>query len=118
MAYINKNRIAFAEYRSLLAEQEEDVINLLSEEFKDDGRYHNIKNPVATTWLILFEQIWHRDPLAADYLSFMACIDPKDIPQSLLLADTSRKKEIEAIRTLKAYSFIIKRLADLALDLH
>jgi hypothetical protein len=118
VAYINENGIAFAEYQSLLAEQEEDVINLLSEEFEDDGRYHNIKNPVATTWLISFEQIRHRDPLAADYLSFMACIDPKDIPQSLLPADTSRKKEIEAIGTLEAYSFIIKRPADLALDLH
>ncbi|EDO03145.1 hypothetical protein SS1G_05625 [Sclerotinia sclerotiorum 1980 UF-70] len=117
-AYINENGIAFADYLSLLAEQEEDVIDLLSEEFEDDGRYDNIKNPVATTWLISFEQIRYRDPLAADYLSFMACIDPKDIPQSLLPAGRSRKKEIDAIGTLDAYSFIIKRVADQALDLH
>ncbi|APA11278.1 hypothetical protein sscle_07g060480 [Sclerotinia sclerotiorum 1980 UF-70] len=117
-AYINENGIAFADYLSLLAEQEEDVIDLLSEEFEDDGRYDNIKNPVATTWLISFEQIRYRDPLAADYLSFMACIDPKDIPQSLLPAGRSRKKEIDAIGTLDAYSFIIERVADQALDLH
>ncbi|EDN98515.1 hypothetical protein SS1G_13374 [Sclerotinia sclerotiorum 1980 UF-70] len=117
-AYINENGIAFADYLSLLAEQEEDVIDLLSEEFEDDGRYNNIKNPVATTWLISFEQIRYRDPLAADYLSFMACIDPKDIPQSLLPAGRSRKKEIDAIGTLDAYSFIIERVADQALDLH
>ena len=117
-AYINENRIAFVDYLSLLAEQEEDVIDLLSEDFEDDGRYQDIKNPVATTWLISFEQIRHRDPLAADYLSFMACIDPKDIPQSLLPAGGSRKKEIDAIGTLDAYSFITKRAADVALDLH
>ncbi len=117
-AYINENGIAFVDYLSLLADQEEDVIDLLSEKFEDDWRYDNIKNPVATTWLISFEQIRHRDPLAADYLSFMACIDPKDIPQSLLPAGASRKKEIDAIGTLEAYSFIIKRAADLALDLH
>ncbi|PQE21863.1 hypothetical protein CJF31_00007706 [Rutstroemia sp. NJR-2017a BVV2] len=117
-AYINENGITFADYLSLLTEQEEDVIDLLSEEFEDDGRYGNIKNPVATTWLISFEQIRHRDPLAADYLSFMACIDPKDIPQSLLPAGRSRKKEIDAIGILDAYSFIIKRVADQALDLH
>jgi putative hemolysin len=117
-AYINENRIAFVDYLSLLADQEEAVIDLLSEEFEDDGRYNDIKNPVATTWLISFEQIRHRDPLAAEYLSFMACIDPKDIPQSLLPAGASRKKEIDAIGTLEAYSFIIKRTADLALDLH
>ena len=48
-AYINENRITFAEYLFLLGEQEEDVIDLLSEEFQDDGRYSNVKNPVATT---------------------------------------------------------------------
>jgi len=117
-AYINENGIAVGDYLSLLAEQEEDVIDLLSEEFEDDGRYNNIKNPVATTWLISFEQIRHRDSLAADYLSFMACIDAKDIPQSLLPAGASRKKEVDAIGTLEAYSFIVKRAADAALDLH
>jgi hypothetical protein len=77
-----------------------------------------VKNPVATTWLISFEQIQRRDALAADYLSFMCYIDPKDIPQSLLPPGPSRKKEVEAIGTLDAYSFISKRPADLALDLH
>ncbi|KAH8796360.1 hypothetical protein BGZ57DRAFT_998111 [Hyaloscypha finlandica] len=117
-AYINENGITFADYLLLLADQEEEVIDLLSEEFEDDGRYHNIKNPVATTWLVSFEQIRHRDRLAADYLSFMCCIDSKDIPQSLLPSGPSRKKEIEAIGTLNAYSFITKRPADAALDLH
>ncbi|KAF2194001.1 HET-domain-containing protein, partial [Zopfia rhizophila CBS 207.26] len=117
-AYINENRITLADYLYLLADQEEGVIDLLSEEFADDGRYHNVKNPVATTWLISFEQIRHRDPLAADYLSFMACIDPKDIPQSILPAGASRKKEMDAIGTLSAYSFVGRRSADQCLDLH
>jgi hypothetical protein len=117
-AYINENRIEFVDYLSLLADSEVAVIDLLSEEFEDDGRYNNIKNPVATTWLISFEQIRHRDPLAADYLSFMAYIDPKDIPQSLLPIGESRKRETDAIGTLEAYSFIVKRTVDLALNLH
>jgi hypothetical protein len=117
-AYINENRITPADYLSLLADQEEKVINLLSEEFEDDGRYNNVKNLVATTWLISFDQIRHCDPLAAEYLSFIACIDPKDIPQSLLPAGASQKKETDAIGTLDAYSFIIRRPVDLALDLH
>jgi hypothetical protein len=108
----------FVDYLSLLADQEEAVIDLLSEEFEDDGRYQNIKNPVATTWLVSFEQIRHRDPLAADYLSFMCCIDSKDIPRSLLPPGSSRKKEMEAIGTLNAYSFISKRPPNAALDLY
>jgi hypothetical protein len=106
------------DYLTLFADQEENVIDVFSEEFKDDWRYDNLKNPIAMTWLISFEQIWRRDPLAADYLLFIACIDPKDIPQSLLPAGASQKREIDAIGTLKAYLFIIKQAADQVLDLH
>ena len=56
-AYINENSITLSVYLSLLSEQEEDVIDLLSEDFEDHGRYQSVKNPVATTWLISFEQI-------------------------------------------------------------
>jgi tetratricopeptide (TPR) repeat protein len=117
-AYINKNGITLWSYLSLLAEQEEEVVKLLSEEFEDDGRYHNVKNPVATTWLISFEEICRRDPLAAELLSFIACVEPKDVPQSLLPPSPSRKKEMDAIGTLDAYSFITKHSADEAFDIH
>jgi tetratricopeptide (TPR) repeat protein len=117
-AYIKENGIAIADYLSLLEEKEEEILDLLSEDFEDDGRYHNAKNPVATTWLISFEQIRRRDSLASEYLSFLACLDPKNIPQSLLPLGPSRKKEIDAIGTLNAYSFVSKRPADFALDLH
>lgn len=117
-AYINENGIALSEYLSLLEEQEQDVIDLLSEDFDDDGRYQDVKNPVATTWLVSFEHIRRLDPLAAEYLSFMSCIDPKDIPQSLLPPAQSRKKETDAIGALNAYSFASKRAADEALDVH
>ncbi|RYP66411.1 hypothetical protein DL771_007820 [Monosporascus sp. 5C6A] len=116
--YINANGIGLGDYLSLLEEQEEDVIDLLSEDFEDEGRYRDVKNPVATTWLISFDQIRQRDPLAADYLSFMACVDPKDIPQSLLPPGQSRKKEIDAMGTLQGYSFLAKRSADSALNIH
>ena len=45
--YINENEILLVEYLSFLREQEEEVIDLLSEEFQDHGRYRNVKNPVA-----------------------------------------------------------------------
>jgi uncharacterized protein involved in tolerance to divalent cations len=117
-AYINENGIELADYISLLKEKEEEIIDLLSEEFEDNGRYRNVNNPVATTWLISFERIRQRDSLAAEYLSFMACIETKDIPQSLLPPGPSRKKEMDAVGTLGAYSFVSRRPADLALDLH
>ncbi|OCK72799.1 hypothetical protein K432DRAFT_430890, partial [Lepidopterella palustris CBS 459.81] len=117
-AYINENDISLAEYVSLFDDREENIIEVLSEDFEDEGRYHDLKNPIATTWLISFEQIRVRDSLAADYLSFMSCIDPKAVPLSLLPPAQTKKKEIDAIGTLSAYSFITKRPADQCFDLH
>jgi hypothetical protein len=54
-AYINKNDIGLSTYLSLLNKQDAAVIDLLSEQFEDDYRYSNVKNPVATTWVISFK---------------------------------------------------------------
>jgi hypothetical protein len=48
----------------------------------------------------------------------MACIDWKDIPQSLLPDSAALKTRIEAIGTLRAYSFITKRGEAMVFDLH
>jgi len=117
-AYINANEITLSDYLSLLQNQEQDAVELLNEDFDDDWRYKDIKNPVTTTWLISFEHILQHYPLAADYLAFMSCILPKDIPLSILIPGPSRKQEMEAIGTLTAYSFVSKRSADEALDIH
>ncbi|OAL51109.1 FabD/lysophospholipase-like protein [Pyrenochaeta sp. DS3sAY3a] len=116
-AYMNENGITLSDYIQLLEEQEQDVVDLLSEDFEDDGRYQDIMNPVASTWLISFEQIRRLDPLAAEFLSLMACVDPKAVPQSLLPPEQSRTNVTRAIGTLNAYSFVSKRAAD-AMDVH
>lgn len=117
-AYINKNQISLSEYATLLDDTEQNIIDILSEEFEDEGRYEDIKNPIATTWLISFEQIRTRDALAAEYLSFMSCVDAKDISQSLLPPAQSAKKAVDAIGTLAAYSFVTKHKTGQLLDLH
>jgi tetratricopeptide (TPR) repeat protein len=117
-AYINKNNTSITKYVSLLAEKDGSAIEVLSKDFEDYGRYANIKNPVATTWLISFERIEQCDKLAVEYLSFMACIEHKDIPESLLPAGPTQQRQIEAIGTLKAYSFVTQRPGSSVLDLH
>ena len=117
-AYINRNEISLAEYISLLNNQEENIIDIFSEDFEDEGRYHGTKNPIATTWLISFKQIRLNNPLAADYLALMSCFDPKAIPLSLLSPAATKKQEIDAIGILSAYSFISKRANGISVDLH
>ncbi|KAL4734135.1 putative kinesin light chain [Aspergillus similis] len=109
-AYINKSSISLARYMSLLGKYKESTIELLAEEFKDNGCYAEIQNLVATTWLISFLQIQYLDKEASNYLLFMACISPRDIPELILPLTTSAKKRVEALGILKAYSFITMQL--------
>ncbi|KAI3190748.1 hypothetical protein CBS147311_9727 [Penicillium roqueforti] len=117
-AYINENDILISDYLSLFKEKEICAAELLSEEFEDDGRYAEIQNPVITTWLISFGQVQQLNSLAADYLSFMACINPRDIPQSILPPAPSAKKRVDAYGLLKSYSFISEHTYEKKFSLH
>ncbi|KAE8380695.1 hypothetical protein BDV26DRAFT_279319 [Aspergillus bertholletiae] len=105
-AYINENYISVSRYLELLKDQEPNVIELLSEDFYNERRYKDTQNPVALTWFSSFQQIQQSNILAADYLSFMACINPRNIPHFLLPQPNSIKKKIDAIGLLKAFSFV------------
>jgi tetratricopeptide (TPR) repeat protein len=119
-AFINENELSISLYIALYENGEDEAIELLSEDFEDRGRYRDkdMKNPIATTWLISFNQISLQDQLAIDYLSFMSCLVPQRIPESLLPPAKSKIKMIAAIGTLTAYSFITKREIEQSFDLH
>jgi hypothetical protein len=108
-AYVNVNKITLQEYLSLLVKKKEELVKRLHQESE---------NVIAATWLISFEQIRRRDTLAANYLLFIACVDRNDVPLALLPVATPREQGIHAIGTLDAYSFVTKRTAELALNLH
>jgi hypothetical protein len=116
-AYMNENTMSVLDYLGVYEANDEDLVYLLSKEFEDQGRYKDVKNPITSTWLISFRQILSRDPLAEEYLCFMSCVAQQDIPHSLLPPAT-RRKELEAIGTLKAYAFITKRDGQDSYDIH
>jgi tetratricopeptide (TPR) repeat protein len=106
-AFINSNEISISDYISLFRNPTTEV-RVFSKHFEDPSRYRETESTIAKTWHISFDQILKQDRLAADYLSFMACIDRINIPQSLLpLGDPLQ--QVEAIGTLKAYAFITER---------
>ncbi|KAN0083379.1 hypothetical protein V8E54_002467 [Elaphomyces granulatus] len=117
-SYLNQTGISVATYLSLLEREENEMVELLSQDFEDEWRYAESKNPVAVTWLISFHQIQRLNCMAADYLSFMSCIDPRDIPLSLLPPDSSQVKQQNALGLLKAYSFITGQADDQTVSLH
>ncbi|KAN0070706.1 hypothetical protein V8E54_010871 [Elaphomyces granulatus] len=117
-SYINETGTSVATYLSLLQSQENVMVELLSQDFEDEWRYTGINNSVAVTWLISFKQIQRLNPLASDYLLFMSCIDPRDIPLSLLPSDSSKVKQQNALGLLKAYSFITGQADGQTVSLH
>jgi len=116
-AYMNKNKMSVSEYLALYEGNDDDLLHLLSEEFEDQGRYREVKNPIASTWLISFRQISSRDQLAEEYLCFMSCVAQQDIPLSLLPPAT-KLKQLEAIGTLSSYAFITKRNGQDSYEIH
>ncbi|OJK04913.1 hypothetical protein ASPACDRAFT_49260 [Aspergillus aculeatus ATCC 16872] len=112
--YINENDIELSDYLFIFKEKEATAIELMSEEFDSEGN----QNPVITTWLISFQQIQELNRLATDYLSFISCISPKDIPQSILPPAPSAKKHADALGLLNAYSFISLHACNSSFSLH
>ncbi|KAF2269765.1 TPR repeat protein [Lojkania enalia] len=117
-AYLNRNRISIREYLRLLQNTELDLIELMSREFRDDTRYKGTANAVATTWVVSFSQIRARDEVAVNLLSFISCIEWKAIPQSILPSLQSEVRMTDAIGTLCAYSFLVRRGDEDEYDIH
>ncbi|KAI1670785.1 HET-domain-containing protein [Pyrenophora tritici-repentis] len=108
-AYLNMNRTTITKYLRLLRHTEQDMISMMSKEFRDQTRYKGSANAVASTWVVSFSQLRERDAVAADLLAFMSCIEWKAIPQSLLPKMQSQERIEEAIGTLCGYSFVSRR---------
>ena len=73
---------------------------------------------MVPTWLISFEQIKRTNSLAANYLSLICCFDPRCIPLSLLPPAPLRTNQMNAIKTLNAYSFVRRQSATELLNMH
>ncbi|KAJ4985617.1 Kinesin light chain 6 [Stagonosporopsis vannaccii] len=108
-AYLNRNRMPIFKYLHLLRNTEQDLVSLMSKEFRDDTRYSGSANAVATTWVVSFTQIRKNDETAATLLQFMSCIEWKAIPRSLLPSVQSEVEMEDAIGTLCGYSFLVRR---------
>ncbi|RYP43653.1 hypothetical protein DL768_009806 [Monosporascus sp. mg162] len=118
VAYLNCNQTPIQNYLELLRGTEEDMVRLMSRDFRDSTRYSGSQNAVASTWLVSFDQVWKFDSAAAELLSFMSCIEPKAIPRSLLPNLRSNEEMENAIGTLCSYAFLTRREEGDMFDMH
>ncbi|KAK1641365.1 kinesin light chain [Colletotrichum phormii] len=123
-AYMSSNKnVTVSKYLGYCKASNNKLVKLLSKDFDDQDRYEDIRNPVATTWLISFDHVSRDNPLAAKYLSYMCYLAEKDIPRALLPPeedgmDTDDMNADEAISTLVAYAFILQRDTADRFDIH
>ncbi len=104
-AFMNSNNVDVSTYIEIF-EDPESRDELFSELFEDPTRYPEMDSTIARTWYISFDHLRKQDQLAAEYLSFMACIDRIKIPQSLLPPGEKKLRKIKAIGSLTGYAFI------------
>jgi hypothetical protein len=75
-AFMNKKKKSISTYLGVYLATDTDLIENLSHDFEDMGRYsgyENLRNPVAATWSVTFESITEHH-LAYTYLCFMFCL--------------------------------------------
>ncbi|CAI7613920.1 unnamed protein product [Penicillium pancosmium] len=117
-SYINENSLSLETYVSLLDDHELCKVELLCQDFDDEWRYIGTESAVATTWLISFTEIEKLSALAAEYLSFISCLDLQEVPLSLLPTGESRVKQHNSLGILKAYSFVTERTSSRSIIIH
>ncbi|CAG9977751.1 unnamed protein product [Clonostachys byssicola] len=89
-AFIRENAVSIDYYLKLLMER---PVDLLGEEFEAVGRDEESLHAVAATWMISFQQIQQRNPLAGELLSLMSFFDRQEIPRVFLLNYYERRNE-------------------------
>ncbi len=125
-AFIEANTIAVDEYLQCLNKSDQNLVDLLSEEFETVGRDSETPRAVAETWILSFEQIRQQNAFASELLSLMSLFDRQAIPLEFLPShgvqqqgqgprgEVHRKK---ALGVLKAFSFITED-KDHSLNMH
>ena len=110
IAYINTTQITIEQYLHFLEDVSDDKkLKILFQKSHEAARYDPTQSSVAATWLLSFKRITAIDANAGGLLLFLACIEPKAIPGSLLPVSETEEQHTRALATLMNYSFLTLR---------
>ncbi|KAI1362820.1 hypothetical protein F5Y08DRAFT_259123 [Xylaria arbuscula] len=113
--YLNRNQMPIRDYIVLLQNAE---VSLISREPQDTTRSQECLNAVVTTFKVSLSFICRSNSHAATLLSFISCIKPQAIPESILPQPQIKEEMISAIDILCRYSFLVRRGMDSMFDMH
>ena len=107
-SYMVTKSVSIPRYLAIMRSTNDEIIKLLSNDFKDNTRDETSSNALATTWLVSFKQIQRDNPHAADMLFCAALLENKAIPLTLLPSIESNVDLADTVGTLLGYSFFTK----------
>jgi hypothetical protein len=118
-AFINRNVMTtIADYLRILQTSELDRMRQLSAELRDPRRERGFPNSVFSTWRLSFEQMRQRDPASATLLQFLAFLEGKSIPLSLVACTQAVETDWrQALGTVVGYSFVAETV-DQTISIH
>jgi tetratricopeptide (TPR) repeat protein len=117
-AYMNINKVSIETYLGLFKSIDDPTNELLSRIYNNLTLYSTYKSAVPATWMISFNQIQNSHPLAANLLSFIACIEPETIPRSILPDSEPDWQITQAIGILCEYGFLTQQGNNPLFDTH
>ncbi|KAF4338143.1 ankyrin 3 [Fusarium beomiforme] len=118
-AYMNVYETPIVEYIRVFNDADaQNIIELLKEVYDDEVHYDSSQGAVATTWIVSFDRIRRTVPAAADLLSFMAYVEPRGIPRSILPKLKTEQQMTQAIGTLTGHGFLRRREGGATFDMH
>lgn len=98
-AYINRKKINLSQFFYLFESKTEAISEEIEKRNKDSNDF------LENALILKIQQIQQQNQLATDYISFMACMDPDIVPQSLL-PPAKPEKRTEIIGLLKDSNII------------
>ncbi|KAK0729439.1 hypothetical protein B0H67DRAFT_479222 [Lasiosphaeris hirsuta] len=113
-SFMQENAISASDYLQLLNKSDQNLVDLLSEEFESVGRDSGTPRALAETWILSFEQIQQQDVFTGEILSLMSLFDRQAIPPKFLSYNKHQHtgepmteiRFIKALGVLKAFSFV------------
>ncbi|KFA45618.1 hypothetical protein S40293_08631, partial [Stachybotrys chartarum IBT 40293] len=96
-AFMQQYTMTIKRFMELLDENEDSVVELLSQPFHTVGRDGDAPHAVIATWMLSFTQIHRNHPLASQFLCFMSLLDRQNIPLKFISEYYSRLKHADGI---------------------
>jgi tetratricopeptide (TPR) repeat protein len=125
-AFMQQKSVSIDKYLELLDKSDQNLVDLLSQDFETVGRDLETPRAVTETWILSFDQIQRQNTFAGELLALMGFLDRHAIPLEFLSRYSEQQPEQEergevrltkALGVLKAFSFVVEE-KDHGLDMH